>query len=262
MRDVQTIKGFVAVIDVLGFRQMVARDDRLLAVRNYAATVVSLLNNTGNEESLQFVLFSDSLVINTGDERPESFENLIVACSNLAYALAQDQSVAVRGAIAYGSFMRSPTVDQGVILAGAPIVEADHYQHQQDWVGIMLAPSVVLREDLNLSARCDLGAKAMEDDADEWIKRNRLAVHLQHVPQIPFHQRSVLETNLYEGYAIVPMPKGQNSIRQLIDSLDLTCRQLRRMKAIAPEPTAQEKYSNTLRWVEGAVRSVWHSRVQ
>jgi len=153
VEKIENIRGFVSLIDVLGFRQLVSRDDELSEVREYVEAVASILQDE-KYKPLQFVLFSDNLVINTQDEKPASFFALIRACSDVFFNLAQHQ-IAVRGAVAHGMFMRSPNTQQGVVLAGRPIVEADHYQHCQDWVGIILAPSVV-RQQVDLARETSL----------------------------------------------------------------------------------------------------------
>ena len=56
MRDVKKVRGFVAVIDVLGFREMVTGGDDLLHVTEYVTTVRSLFENQ-HDSKLQFVLF-------------------------------------------------------------------------------------------------------------------------------------------------------------------------------------------------------------
>src|ERR1017187_1341044 len=204
MEDVEKKIGFVALIDILGFRELVSRDDDLASVRRYVGTVTSMLATSTGPNALQFVLFSDNLVVNTRDDSPESFELLVVACSNLVYELA-GQSVSVRGAVSHGPFIRSPTTGQGVIVAGQPIVEADYYQHQQDWVGIILAPSVV-RANPTLKTQSSIQGNAASEDFQAFATRNKLGLHLRHWEQIPFHKTSPLANHEYDGYVIVPLP--------------------------------------------------------
>src|SRR5688572_10903185 len=76
MEKAESLTGFVALMDVLGFRDLVGRDDQLERVGKYAETVSSLLETTREHAPAQveFVLFSDSVVINTRDDSPASVD--------------------------------------------------------------------------------------------------------------------------------------------------------------------------------------------
>jgi hypothetical protein len=226
----------------------------LTDVQRYVEAVLSLLDDPARPTRLQFVLFSDNLVINTRDESLESFRDLVLACSHLSFALAQ-QRVAVRGAISHGPFMRSPTTRQGVILAGRPIVEADHYQHAQNWVGTILAPSVV-RRDEGLAERCAIKQRDADEAPATWFERVSLAIHLQQWPSIPFHTTSPAEANSFDGYVVVPMRKRIESPKTVRASLTDFGKQLTIMKAGAPDPASQAKYSKALSWL-GQIQLRW-----
>ena len=254
MEKIENIVGFVALIDVLGFRELVGRDDDLSHVRQYIDTVVSLLENGQSPRPLQFVLFSDNLIVNTRDDTADSFQGLVVACSQLSFQLAQ-QRIAVRGAIAHGPFVRSSTTHQGVILAGRPIVEANHYQHAQNWVGSILAPSVI-RRDAGLNQRCKIIQPESEETRAKWADRLPLAVHLQRYAGIPFHAASPFDKDFFDGYVVVPMRPGVSSPKTITASLEEMECQLEIMKASAPDPASQAKYSESLRWL-WTVKSSW-----
>jgi hypothetical protein len=253
VEKVKQVKGFVALIDVLGFRELVGRDDDLSQVQKYIQTVVSLLDNTNGPPPLEFVLFSDNLIVNTRDDIKESFINLIIACSNLSFELIQ-RNFAVRGAITHGQFMRSPTTSQGVILAGRPIVEANHYQNLQNWLGIMLAPSAV-RQIQGFKQETSITTARPGEHAAEWLDRNRLAIYLQFYQGIPFHTAGSNDPSYFDGYSLVPMGTGISSKDSIIASLQKTTQQLEIMKAVAPDPTSQAKYKQTQRWLETLVQT-------
>jgi hypothetical protein len=238
VEKIENIRGFVSLIDVLGFRELVGRDDRLTEVREYVETVASILQDK-KYEPLQFVLFSDNLVINTQDEKPASFLSLMRACSDVFFNLTQ-RRIAIRGAVAHGLFMRSPNTQQGVVLAGRPIVEADHYQHCQDWVGIILAPSVV-RQQADLEKELALKRPNAGETGEQWYLRAGLTVHLQRWPNIPFHP-----DGHYDGYAIIPVRQDSRTPAEIRDSLRVTLADLEKMRAAAPDPLSQQKYANSL----------------
>lgn len=252
---VENIAGFVALIDVLGFRELVSRDSDLSQVRQYVETVASILDNDKYSQ-LQFVLFSDNVVINTRDEERNSFLALIRACSDIFFNLARRQ-VAVRGAIAHGSFMRSPFMRHGVTVAGRPIVEADHYQHSQNWVGIMLAPSVVRRDNEALQKECETipGQNPSETD-NEWLERISLPLILMKWARIPFQAENSVSKTDFSGFAILPIRPEVSSRSDVVLSLESTLKHLEIMKAVAPNPASQNKYSETAEFLQTA-KTVW-----
>jgi hypothetical protein len=62
-------------------------------------------------------------------------------CAGGVYLLLQNE-FAVRGAIALGSFSRSDDPN-GTFVAGRAIIEAYNYEKIQDWIGIILSPTVL-----------------------------------------------------------------------------------------------------------------------
>lgn len=257
---VENTVGFVALIDVLGFRELVGRDDQLLQVRQYVDTVTSLLD-VGQYSDLQFVVFSDNLVINTLDDKKPSLVMLVSACSQIFFELARHQ-IAVRGAVAHGPFMRSPNVRQGVVVAGRPIVEANRYQHLQDWAGIMAAPSVVIHNGAELELECGTNFPNQEpkETDNDWFKRISLPVHLRKWAQIPFHSDGASNAGAFEGFAILPLRTAVSSRTEVINSIGISLKDLQMMKAAAPNPDSQNKYAQSERFLKAARESWEHYR--
>lgn len=250
--DPKSLHGYVALIDVLGFRELVGRDNELVEIQKYIQTIVSLLEEKEQAGALEFVLFSDNLVINTQDDSEDNFKRLVVACSRISFSLIK-QFIAVRGAISRGRFIRSRASAQGVILAGRPIVEAEEYQHRQDWVGIMLAPSAVRGREELLQQSCVTSVPGAVEGPTSWIQRNYLAMHLQRYGGIPFHPGD----SAYDGYAVVPIEReALTSPTAITASLSRTISQLEKMKSAAPDPESQAKfraachflYTTTAKW--------------
>jgi hypothetical protein len=73
VENVQKLNGYVALVDVLGFRELVGRDDELSEVQRYIEVVAGLLDNSddASRRELEYVLFSDNLVINTSADSSE-----------------------------------------------------------------------------------------------------------------------------------------------------------------------------------------------
>jgi hypothetical protein len=251
MDEVKRLDGFVALIDVLGFRELVGREDELTEVGRYVDVVVELLAQP--EKKLQFVLFSDNLLINTYDASVSSLYHLIVACSRLSYELAE-RGIAVRGAIAAGRFLRSPNTGQGVILAGRPIVEANQYEHEQDWVGIMLAQSSIRGREDKLRDKTTTRAPRPGERQDDWLAENSWAMFLQPA-QIPFHGGLEPGSERLDGFAILPMTEGARSAQSVRASITRTRDQYRKMKLSAPNPGAQRKFSFADCFLHGAAQT-------
>jgi len=136
---IEPYTGYVAFLDVLGFRELVGRPDSQDRLTQYIGSVDRAIQAAG-PEVLQYVVFSDSVVINSRAGGLGQLEAILRACSTIFRELLRSR-IPVRGAIAHGSFLRS-NQPNGTFVAGRPIVQAYDYQERQNWVGIMLAPSV------------------------------------------------------------------------------------------------------------------------
>jgi hypothetical protein len=198
-------------------------------------------------------VFSDSIVITTKDDSEPSFLTILERCSAVFGTLLQHE-IAVRGAIAHGTFITSKT-NSGTFVAGRAIIEAYQFEENQDWIGVMLAPSVVQKIP-NLSERC----KYEEPYTDEIMRRlnGRLpwVAYMQSFDSIPFHG-GPLETTNYDGFAIVPSDAKFDPV-SLRDSLAKSLESLARLKSIAPNPQAQQKYQRTIEWLVGVYHS-WNN---
>src|SRR5215470_15169194 len=161
-KDIPRTKGFVALLDVLGFKELVTRDEH----RAYMELVAELIEGRQRDEPLQYVLFSDTVVINTTKDGEAILWELSRACSALFAALLL-KDIPVRGAVAYGEFDRSLEDANGTIVAGRPIVEAYQYELKQNWLGVMFCPSI-LRLFPDLVNACRLPPRG-ERPADQYL---------------------------------------------------------------------------------------------
>lgn len=129
-----TTSGYVALLDVLGFRPFVANDRKNKGIIGYLRTVKEALADSGVES----VVFSDSIVLTKQGDDPENLRLLCRVCSSLMFALISE-SIPVRGAIAHGSYAMS-RLENSTFIAGTPIIEAYDFERRQNWIGIILAP--------------------------------------------------------------------------------------------------------------------------
>lgn len=236
--------GYVAMLDVLGFSALVMRDPSGQRFREYLGCVEDATKDT----RVKYVVFSDTIVLTREDNGPDSLLDIARASSRIFYDLLQVR-IAIRGAIAFGDFFRS-TVAESVFVAGSAVIDAYQFEQQQDWVGIMLAPSARTQVP-DLESRCIL--HTFKDSVD-FVKRVEWAAVLQYCPQIPFHQISVAE-NMYRGFAIVPRHCAAEAA-DLTANISSAIKQLEWLRSVAPSPASQRKYDWSTSWL-GDIRNRW-----
>jgi hypothetical protein len=245
----ETETGYVALLDVLGFTNLVSGERHAEKLNQY----ISTLENISLEKGVEVVLFSDSIVMTSEDDGVESLLRLLISCSRV-FGVLLDHEIAVKGAIACGSFIRRKT-DKGTFLAGRSIIEAYNFQQKQNWVGVMLAPSV-RQMHRNLGNLCAVAN--INTPADYELVRGRLnwMFVLQDSPAIPFHVPGHEGLGYYEGFAVVPTDQSVNERQSLISNLDKMMAHMDRLKSLAPDPSSQGKYGKTKDWLR-IVRSRW-----
>jgi len=148
----------VAMIDILGFSDVSRHESPqrifdeivqpLVEVREKAAAVAWALS--GRREEVFTLAFSDTILV----YRPERSDFRVAealsphTCIKLVGAtvadiiqkgLRRERPILFRGAIAWGECLINPVEPRCFI--GAPIIEAYSLEHDQEWIGAVLAPS-------------------------------------------------------------------------------------------------------------------------
>jgi hypothetical protein len=148
----------VAMIDILGFSDVSRHESPqrifdeivqpLVEVREKAAAVAWALS--GRREEVFTLAFSDTILV----YRPERSDFRVAealsphTCIKLVGAtvadiiqkgLRRDRPILFRGAIAWGECLINPVEPRCFI--GAPIIEAHCLEHDQEWIGAVLAPT-------------------------------------------------------------------------------------------------------------------------
>lgn len=238
-------QGYVAFLDVLGFRELVARDHDGKALTDYIGCVRGALTADRQAEALEYVIFSDSLIVNTKmdgntkEEREDAFLSIVSACSQLFGRLLK-MHIPVRGAISVGRYVRSEERN-GTFVAGPAIVEAYQYETAQNWTGIMLCPSVA-KEHPRLIHDIQLGR---DGERTKWPWPMHVwATH------IPFHG----SRDDFEGFAILPT-RGDEKPENMRASLRLSMNALNSLKSWAPTPEAQQKHQRAADMIKNASNS-------
>ena len=253
-------KGYVALLDVLGFTELVSGETHAEKLGQY----VHSLEMVTNETDVEIVLFSDTIVMTSLGDTPESLLALLQPCSH-AFGLLLSREIAVRGAISYGSFIRYRN-PKGVFLAGRAIIDAYRFQQKQDWVGIMLAPSVLhMRPDLGKLCSMPEQTASSEEKLRELSTRLDWSLFIHDCEAIPFHTADPFQPQTYKGFAVVPTDTLVKDPKEMVENLHRARQYLDRLESLAPDPKSQKKYSEARMWlarVLGKWQGIEHSRSQ
>jgi hypothetical protein len=227
-------KGYVALMDVLGFSDALLNQGSEKFLQDYQAVLSDAVAGSAGAE---YVVFSDSIILT---QPGTGFGDLLAisrACALLMFALLK-RNIPVRGAISYGEYVRSSMQSANVFVAGNPIVDAYRYEQAQKWIGVMLTPTVV-RKDGELLAKGGTGQFSMP-----------VSGGIESCREIPIAEGGAAPA-AYEGYAVVPCSLSTtNIVATDVRQWTLPC--LKRMKASAPSPAEQAKYSRTVNWLTSA----------
>jgi hypothetical protein len=243
MRD-----GFVALLDVLGFSALV-RDSGEAGIQRY----LNCLQNVTEHTDVKYVVFSDSIVLSAKGDSPDSFIAVAGACSRLLYDLL-NVDIKLRGAIAFGTFIRV-AIGESVFVAGRAVIEAYQFEQQQDWIGVMLAPSAVAQVP-DLNDKCRLPGDGVPMTFKDVEARYPWPALIQRCRGIPFHPSSPFEPSVSDGFAVVPT-NGLIEAAQIRDSVKIAMDRLEWLRLLAPTPDSQRKYQPTHNWLN-QIQVRWH----
>ena len=252
MEEVQT--GFVALLDVLGFAALVAGDtEDGQKLQGYLQCLQEAFASDSSGLEVDYVVFSDSIVITTKEDTEKSLLALLARCSKVFW-LMLERKIPIRGAIAHGSYLRSPDSKAGVFVAGKAIIDAYNFETRQNWIGIMLAPSVIKRVP-DIANRCTIPVYNNPDLQQQLRERLAWAAYVQPCHAIPFHATSPFENNDYDGLSIVPTSDmlTPTSVR---DAVKRSVKALEWLKSLAPGPSEQAKYGSSITWLR-KIRQDW-----
>jgi len=238
-------QGFVALLDILGFSERVARDAELGGLDRYISTVV---DETQAYPGLRVILFSDTVLIYSLEDSPHAGRSVIEATSRLEHALLA-KDVPLRGAIAHGAFARSENDMNGTVVAGRPIIEAHHFEVQLQWIGVILAPSV-LRQMPELPTRGILHGPRGDEETDGYIARTAQEARVQPCARIPLEPAPGAGLSYLEGFAVVPLAGDAQTPQALQQCMSDNLARLSWLKQLAPDPRSQAKYANTIAWLQ------------
>ena len=143
-----TAPRYVAVIDIMGFKDMVMRtqhDDlykmmeTIKSRSEFNASIEWSLNNVVfNQNSIRTTMYSDSIIIYSKNDSYESLYSIICTVSGLVNDLFID-TIPHKGAVSFGTM----TLDiEKSIFVGEPLIDAYLLQEELYYYGIVLHGSV------------------------------------------------------------------------------------------------------------------------
>jgi hypothetical protein len=236
--------GFVALLDVLGFRELVRGDVDGERIDHYLEALRDAIGDT----DVKSVVFSDSIVLTVESDTEEAFLLLAKACSRSMGALLS-RGIALRGAISFGKFLRR-RVGDSVFIAGRAIIESYEFEQAQNWAGIMVAPSAVKQ----LGSRMNICRMQLErvDDLNVIVPHLKWLAYIKHWPNIPFGLYNSGNCERFDGFVVVPSINALD-LSNMRTNIDEIRGMIAELRSIAPSPQAQRKYTETLdllRYVE------------
>lgn len=225
-------KGFVAFIDILGFKNMVFNDVDISTLFNNLFSILDKINSS----KVNHLLFSDSLLLYTKKDSEKELNEIIDVCSFLLFEMLIN-NIPIRGCLSYGNFYLNK-VNNGTIITGKPLIDAIEIEGKQNWIGIMV--SQLLLQKYNSFYN---------------VINHRLKSNISSIPDsivkssnIPVYENNIEKR--IEGYTIFPVPKNEVATSDYDKTIDI----LEKHKLTAPNKKSQDKFQNTINFILAKVK--------
>lgn len=255
----QDITGYIAFLDILGFSQLVMKDSFSMDFERYS----NILNEAvrADNRDLQYVTFSDSIIINTKYEGEEHLQHLVQAIAEITFHLLTELGLPICGSISRGRFWRyKDDQSASVIIAGSPIIDAYQFEQKQDWIGVILSPEVI-KVNPALLEYCQLKPPNEIEGAKEIQRHFPWPLLIQRYRKIPFQRRNEFDDQTFDGIVVVPQHHTCQEPMELIVDLDKYKAKLDQMLLFASEPSEQSKYGETSLWISEAKQN-WKNIIE
>lgn len=138
---------WVASFDILGFKGLIDIDENSMeaefAQEDYERTLSHLKDIRGaySTEALDYLWLSDTFVMFSPDDTYQSYGVIEQAARRFIEECIYS-GIPIRGAISCGALIRS---NDKRSLMGQAFVEAYIYGEDQDWLGLILSPSAIIK---------------------------------------------------------------------------------------------------------------------
>ena len=276
-----TEKRFVAFIDILGFEEKFHTYKRMMT--SYFQEVLEFLLS----RRMNHFVFSDNVFLvgeplNKSTKKWEDswkvgLHNMITICSELLYK-SIIAGIPIRGCISFGETtitehfkLRHTGLTEPIpdllksIVYGESLIDAYHYERKEDWLGIMISPSIFNpsgkkteeKRKLLLSFFEERTYGLMTSGSVSKLKMlqslcidNDVFFHVAGLYPIPVKEEQPLM-----GYAILPRRRNYaNKNRSLLDSINSDFENVNAMLGslfmASPTPKIQRKYTNTINFLK------------
>ena len=135
---------WVGVFDILGFKNLIRQTDqefpRTLLTSKLNDLFEAFEDDVMLHGQLEYMVFSDTIVIFAPDLEPSSYGWFLLQCTIL-----MNESITIklplRGAISVGTAFISKLPP---MIIGPSFLEAHEYSEDQNWIGLLLTPSATL----------------------------------------------------------------------------------------------------------------------
>lgn len=233
----QNYTGFLAYFDLLGFSNKITENDFEEFERYYKV----IDRAVGRYSNINYKIFSDSVIVYTESLEDHKFKGLIEALSQIYYQLVVKLSIPLCGAVSCGDFSIHEISDN-LMISGSPIVDAVNLEGNQNWIGIILSPKVIERNDnIKELINHQLIYKDLKNIEEKELKWGYS--HLYVYDKIPLKNDTII------GLCIVPHDDS-NRIIDIIHDIDLLRKRLVIMKLSGITSHVQNKFTNTDKMLE------------
>lgn len=126
---------FVAMIDIMGFKDMILRNNPI-EINKKLITIQETFYQSQKlyDPNIKGTFFSDTILLITNNDQNQNLYCLISTLSRI-YAVASDLNIPFKGAISYGNITADFTKS---IFFGQPIIDAYEISNQLYYYGIVL----------------------------------------------------------------------------------------------------------------------------
>lgn len=129
----------LAVMDILGFGNMIRSEIDIERFKQQYMAVFTdrLVHEKAEAFSCSYEIFSDTVIIGAGANNRMQQVFHLVSFTRFLWTWGIMHDFPLRGALAYGRVLWADDVK-----VGTPIVEAAHAERFQEWIGVVLCPSL------------------------------------------------------------------------------------------------------------------------
>lgn len=116
-----TIERFVAFLDIMGFKDFVARNDHRVILEKLTTLTDFMSETVGREHGFYFTMFSDSIMVYSDKSDEEAFSIIVYLISEIVRE-SISIGLPIKGAIAKG--VCTATTGEKLLYFGQPIIDA------------------------------------------------------------------------------------------------------------------------------------------